>query len=97
MSFSAARFLAQEEKRLLMVGKNILSEREERKRIRARERYEKLFQSLVGVTICLPEAFHDKVAFVLAAVSALLGRTFTISAREEGTTCTPSDNIAGVL
>ncbi|KAK5971255.1 PHD-finger [Trichostrongylus colubriformis] len=57
---AAARFLAQEERRLWMVGKNMLSEREERKRLRARERYEKQFQSLIGVTICLPEAFHDK-------------------------------------
>ncbi|KAK6037443.1 PHD-finger [Cooperia oncophora] len=57
---AAARFLAQEERRLMMVGKNVLSEREERKRLRARERYEKQFQSLIGVTICLPEAFHDK-------------------------------------
>ncbi|KHJ95238.1 PHD-finger [Oesophagostomum dentatum] len=58
---SAARFLAQEEKRLAMVGKKVLSEREERKRLRARQKYEKQFQSLVGVTICLPEAFHDKI------------------------------------
>nr|CDJ81295.1 Zinc finger domain containing protein [Haemonchus contortus] len=57
---AAARFLAQEERRLMMVGKNVLSEREERKRLRAREKYEKQFQSLIGVTICLPEAFHDK-------------------------------------
>ncbi|WKY12934.1 hypothetical protein Q1695_004056 [Nippostrongylus brasiliensis] len=57
---AATRFLIQEEKRMLKIGKNILSEREERKRQRARARYDKQFQSLVGVTICLPEAFHDK-------------------------------------
>ncbi|RCN48021.1 PHD-finger [Ancylostoma caninum] len=58
---AAARFLAQEEKRLTVARKNVLSEREERKRLRARQKYEKQFQSLIGVTICLPEAFHDKL------------------------------------
>ncbi|EYC19279.1 hypothetical protein Y032_0025g1288 [Ancylostoma ceylanicum] len=58
---AAARFLAQEERRLMMARKNVLSEREERKRLRARQKYEKQFQSLIGVTICLPEAFHDKL------------------------------------
>ncbi|VDM52596.1 unnamed protein product [Angiostrongylus costaricensis] len=56
----AANFIVQEQNRLFMVGKKVLSEREERKRLRAKEKYEKLFQSLMGVTICLPEAFHDK-------------------------------------
>uniref|UniRef100_A0A158PAS5 PHD finger protein 14 n=1 Tax=Angiostrongylus cantonensis TaxID=6313 RepID=A0A158PAS5_ANGCA len=56
----AANFIVQEQSRLFMVGKKVLSEREERKRLRAKEKYEKLFQSLLGVTICLPEAFHDK-------------------------------------
>ncbi|CAJ0588556.1 unnamed protein product [Cylicocyclus nassatus] len=57
---AAARFLAQEERRLTLLRRKVLSEREERKRLRARQKYEKQFQSLVGVTICLPEAFHDK-------------------------------------
>lgn len=57
---AAANFIVQEQNRLLMVGKKVLSEREECKRLRAKEKYEKQFQSLMGVTICLPEAFHDK-------------------------------------
>ncbi|KAE9419432.1 hypothetical protein Angca_007562, partial [Angiostrongylus cantonensis] len=52
---AAANFIVQEQSRLFMVGKKVLSEREERKRLRAKEKYEKLFQSLLGVTICLPE------------------------------------------
>lgn len=48
----------------MLVRKNVLSEREERKRLRAKQKYEKQFQSLIGVTICLPEAFHDKVCLI---------------------------------
>ncbi|KAJ1354286.1 hypothetical protein KIN20_011169 [Parelaphostrongylus tenuis] len=57
---AATNFLIQEQNRLFMVGKKVLSNREEHKRLRAKEKYEKQFQSLLGVTICLPEAFHDK-------------------------------------
>ncbi|KJH53632.1 PHD-finger [Dictyocaulus viviparus] len=57
---AATNFIMEEQNRLLIAGRNVLSEREERKRLRAKEKYDKQFRSLMGVTICLPEAFHDK-------------------------------------
>uniref|UniRef100_A0A1I7XIU6 PHD-type domain-containing protein n=1 Tax=Heterorhabditis bacteriophora TaxID=37862 RepID=A0A1I7XIU6_HETBA len=54
------RFLVQEEKRMLMVRRKVLTEREERKRLHALRKHDKRNQSLIGVTICWPDASWDK-------------------------------------
>ncbi|PAV92553.1 hypothetical protein WR25_10672 [Diploscapter pachys] len=54
-----ARFLAQEEKRITVMHRKKLNEREERKIQKALQRSQKKFESLVGITIGWPDANLD--------------------------------------